>query len=89
MLYGNVCFRPRVIGCTFELAESVFAFCRILCVQILYHSSGQAMVRDFFYNKILQKAERKEENGNEKKISCWFIDWSNDLLPGSDRVFRG
>ncbi|MDE6388060.1 MAG: hypothetical protein K2L82_09705 [Lachnospiraceae bacterium] len=22
MLYGNICFKPRVIGCTLELAES-------------------------------------------------------------------
>lgn len=34
MLYGNVCFRPRVIGCTFELAESVFAFCRLFSIRM-------------------------------------------------------
>lgn len=47
MLYGNFCFRPRVIGCTFELA-GIF----VLQAYFVYESftiAGLSMGKDFLY----------------------------------------
>lgn len=48
MLYGNLCFRPRVTGRTFELAEAWrFCFCLYWCVLQAYFVYESFILAEF------------------------------------------
>lgn len=67
-----------------ELAKRVLRFAGLFCVTILYHCSGQAMVKDFFITNNEKRGDRHE------KESCGsVIGGSSFLFLIVDRMFRG
>lgn len=65
MLYRSICFRPRVTGCTLELAGDFFVSAVLFCVQNLYHGSGQALVKVFFIQKPCGNRDEEDKEEGE------------------------